>query len=230
MLDVRGIRSGYGEVTILQDIDLSVDREIYAVLGANGAGKSTLLKTLAGLIRPTAGEIRVQGERIDGRTAYDIAAMGVGYVPQEHGVFPDLTVAENLSIGGLLGARSKADRLDEVFSLFPDLKDRLDQKAGSLSGGEGQMVAIGRALMQEPSVLLLDEPTAGLSPRYTDLLFRRIAEISREKNVSVVLAEQNAVSTLAFASNVHVLSLGITHLLGSPKEVTIDQVREGYHI
>lgn len=230
MLEVRDIRSGYGEVTILKDIALSADSEVYAVLGANGAGKSTLLKTLAGLIRPASGEIRVGGERIDGRTAYEIAALGVGYVPQEQSVFADLTVAENLSIGGLLGRRGKAERLEEVYSLFPDLKDRLGQKAGSLSGGEGQMVAIGRALMQEPSVLLLDEPTAGLSPRYTDLLFRRIAEISRKKEVTVVLAEQNVVSTFAIANQVHVLSLGATHLRGKTADVSIEQVREGYHI
>lgn len=230
MFEVSGLRSGYGGVTILKDIALRADREVYAVLGANGAGKSTLLRTLAGINRPTAGEIRFDGERIDQLPAHRIAALGIGYVPQENCVFPDLTVAENLSIGGILGKRSKAERLAELFDLFPDLKERLDQKAGSLSGGEGQMVAIGRALMQEPKVLLLDEPTAGLSPRYTDLLFRRISEISREKNVTVVLAEQNAASTLAIAAQVHVLSLGNTHMQGPTAEVTIEEVRQGYHI
>ncbi|KAA9008108.1 ABC transporter ATP-binding protein [Histidinibacterium aquaticum] len=230
MFEITGLQSGYGGVTILKDVALSADREVYAVLGANGAGKSTLLKTLAGIIRPTAGEIRFNGERIDRLPAHKIAALGIGYVPQENCVFPDLTVAENLSIGGILGKRSKADRLAELYDLFPDLQERLDQKAGSLSGGEGQMVAIGRALMQEPSVLLLDEPTAGLSPRYTDLLFRRVAEISREKQVTVVLAEQNVTSTLGIARKVHVLSLGKTHLQGATDEVSIEQVRQGYHI
>lgn len=230
MFEVTGLQSGYGGVTILNDIALSADREVYAVLGANGAGKSTLLKTLAGLIPASSGEIRLDGRQVNGVPAHKIAAMGISYVPQEHCVFPNLTVAENLSIGSILGRRSKEERLDELYSLFPDLKERLDQKAGSLSGGEGQMVAIGRALMQEPSVLLLDEPTAGLSPKYTDLLFRRIAEISREKQVTVILAEQNAASTLAIANKVHVLSLGTTHLQGPTTEIGIDQVRQGYHI
>ncbi len=230
MFEIMGLQSGYGGVTILKDIALSADREVYAVLGANGAGKSTLLKTLAGIVRPTSGEIRLEGERIDHLPAHRIARLGIGYVPQENCVFPNMTVAENLSIGGILGERSKAERMDEIYELFPDLKERVHQSAGSLSGGEGQMVAIGRALMQEPRVLLLDEPTAGLSPRYTDLVFQRIAEISRDRQVTVVLAEQNAASTLAIASKVHVLSLGQTHLQGPTAEVSIEQVRQGYHI
>ena len=230
MFEATGLESGYGTVTILRDITLSADREVYAVLGANGAGKSTLLRALAGLLSLSSGEIRMNGERIDGIAAHKIAAKGVGYVPQESSVFPDLSVAENLSIGGILGKRSKADRLEELFELFPDLKERLSQKAGSLSGGENQMVAIGRALMQEPSILLLDEPTAGLSPKYTELLFRRIADISRDRQVTVILAEQNAASTLAIAAKVHVLSLGETHLEGATSDVSIEQVRQGYHI
>ena len=230
MLDARHLRSGYGGVEILKGIDLALGREVFAILGANGAGKSTLLKTLAGLVPATSGTIALDGEPITHLSAHERAARGLSYVPQERCVFPDLTVAENLSIGGLLGRRRKATRRDEVFDLFPDLRERLHQKAGSLSGGEGQMVAFGRALMQEPRVLLLDEPTAGLSPRYVDLLFARIAEICADRKVAVLLAEQNAVRTIGMAHRVMILSLGRAHLTEEAGALTIEKVREGYRI
>ena len=227
---MEGLRSGYGGVEILHGIDLSLGREVFAILGANGAGKSTFLRTLAGLLPATGGAITLDGEPITHLGAHERAARGLSYVPQERCVFPDLTVAENLSIGGLLGRRPRAARRDEVFDLFPDLRDRLHQKAGSLSGGEGQMVAFGRALMQEPRVLLLDEPTAGLSPRYVDLLFARIAAICADRDVCVLLAEQNAVRTIAMSHRVMVLNLGRVHLTGDAGALTIESVREGYRI
>ena len=230
MLEVRDISSGYGEVTILKNLTFSVGSEIFAVLGANGSGKSTLLKTLAGLIPLSAGEIRWEGEVVSGLAPFCLARRGVSYVPQERGVFPDLTVGENLSIGALVGSRGRAERLQEIFDMFPDLRDRMNQRAGSLSGGEGQMVAVGRALMQNPKIILLDEPTAGLSPRYVDILFRRIADIRARKGVAVVLAEQNAVKTLAVADRVMVLSLGVAHLTGDTRQVDLERVKEGYHI
>lgn len=151
-------------------------------------------------------------------------------VPQEGNVFPNLSVLENLSIGGRTGHRTKAEKLEEVFELFPRLKERRPQSAGSLSGGEGQMLAVGRALMQDPSVLLLDEPSAGLSPLFVDTLFSSIAETRRDRGVTIVLAEQNAVKTLEIADRVMVLSLGEMHLLRDRADLSMSHITAAYHI
>ena len=174
VLEATNLRSGYGDVEVLQDISFTVENEIFAVLGANGAGKTTLLKTLAKLLPLSAGTLSWDGHDVTNTPAFDLAPRGVAYVPQEHNVFPDLSVAENLSIGALVGTRSKEERLDEVYTLFPRLADRREQAAGSLSGGEGQMLAVGRALMQDPKIILLDGPSAGLSPLFVDILFEKI--------------------------------------------------------
>ena len=207
-LEVEGLRSGYHGVTVLKGLDFTVGNEIFAVLGANGAGKTTLLATLARLIPLMAGRIRFQGEDVSGLPPYETAGRGIGYVPQEKGTFPDLTVLENLSVGGMIGKRSRDERMAEVLDLFPDLRDLRAQKAGTLSGGESRMVACGRALMQDPRVLLLDEPTAGLSPLYVDMFFDKIKEIHETRGVAIVLAEQNATKALQVADRVMVLSLG----------------------
>ncbi len=230
MLDVKNLSSGYGDVDVLHDINFSVDSEIFAVLGANGAGKSTLLMTLAKLLPLSAGSLSFQGSDVSRTQAYDLAARGIAYVPQEHNVFPDLSVAENLSLGALVGTRPKDERLDEVFELFPRLADRKGQAAGSLSGGEGQMLAVGRALMQDPKLILLDEPSAGLSPLFVDILFEKIADARANRGVSIVLAEQNAVKTLEVADRVLVLSLGKQHLLEDAKSLDRKQLMEAYHI
>jgi branched-chain amino acid transport system ATP-binding protein len=230
MLEARKIKSGYGGVTVLDGLEFDVKLETFAVLGANGAGKTTLLRTLARLMPLVGGELHWNRENVTRTSPFDMAERGVAYVPQERNVFPDLTVGENLSIGGLVGRRSKRERLDEVFELFPDLADRIDQSAGSLSGGEGQMVAVARALMQDPKIILLDEPTAGLSPRYVDILFDRIKDIQRSKGVAVVLAEQNASKTLQIADRVMILSLGKIHLIDDAIRVDMHTVREGYRI
>ena len=161
---------------------------------------------------------------------YQVAAAGVGYVPQEQGIFPDLSVLENLKVGGTTGERPEAERLDEVFALFPDLKDMQGQAAGTLSGGESRMVACGRALMQEPRILLLDEPTAGLSPLYVDLFMGKIREMHESRGVAIVLAEQNATKALEVADRVMVLSLGEATAVTDAADVTTQQLKEGYRI
>lgn len=229
-LEVEGLRSGYHGVTVLKGLDFTVGDEIFAVLGANGAGKTTLLATLARLIPLMAGKIRFQGEDVSRLPPYETAGRGIGYVPQEKGVFSDLTVLENLSVGGMIGTRPRGERMAEVFELFPDLWNLQAQRAGTLSGGESRMVACGRALMQDPSVLLLDEPTAGLSPLYVDMFFDKIREIHETRGVAIVLAEQNATKALEVANRVMVLSLGEAYAVVDAAELTTQQLKEGYRI
>ncbi len=229
-LEVEGLRSGYHGVTVLKGLDFTVGDEIFAVLGANGAGKTTLLATMARLIPLMAGSIRFQGEDVSRLPPYETASRGIGYVPQEKGIFPDLTVLENLNVGGMIGRRSRDERMAEVLELFPDLRALRAQKAGTLSGGESRMVACGRALMQDPRVLLLDEPTAGLSPLYVDLFFDKIKEIHEARGVAIVLAEQNATKALQVADRVMVLSLGESFAVVEAAQLTTQQLKEGYRI
>lgn len=230
MFEAQNLSSGYGEITVLKDLSFAVKDEIFAVLGSNGAGKTTLLKTLARLLPVQSGTLQLSGKDVAGAPAHAMPGAGVAYVPQEANVFPDLSVMENLSIGGRTGHRPKAEKLEEVFTLFPRLKERRSQAAGSLSGGEGQMLAVGRALMQDPKVLLLDEPSAGLSPIFVDTLFSSIAETRKERGVTIVLAEQNAVKTLEIADRVMVLSLGEMHLLRDRSELSMKDIMAAYHI
>ncbi len=230
MIEVRDLRSGYGEVTVLQGLEFKVAHEIYAILGANGAGKSTLMKTIAKVLPLRSGQIRFQEEDVSHITPYHLAQRGLAYVPQEHHIFPGLSVRENLSIGGLVGKRPKQERMEEIFELFPDIVARIGQKAGSLSGGEAQMVAVGRALMQDPVLILLDEPTSGLAPRYVDSFFTKIKEIHEKKNVSVMVAEQNAAKALEIADRIMVLHLGKIFLIEDSKKVNIETIKEGYRI
>lgn len=230
MLEVKNLHSGYGDVEVLHDISFIVENEIFAVLGANGSGKTTLLKTLSKLLPVSSGSIAWMGEDVTQTAAFDLTTRGVAYVPQEHNVFPDLSVAENLSLGALVGERSKKERLEEVFELFPRLAERTGQLAGSLSGGEGQMLAVGRALMQDPKIIFLDEPSAGLSPLFVDILFEKIANTRTNRGVAIVLAEQNALKTLEIADRVLVLSLGEMHLLKDAKNLDRNELMEAYHI
>jgi branched-chain amino acid transport system ATP-binding protein len=229
-LEAEGLRSGYDAVTVLKGLDFTVGDEIFAVLGANGAGKTTLLATLARLIPLMAGRIRFQGEDVSELPPSETARRGIGYVPQERGTFPDLTVFENLCVGAMVGKRSRDERMAEVFELFPDLRAKQAQPAGTLSGGESRMVACGRALMQDPKVLLLDEPTAGLSPRYVDMFFDRITEIHETRDVAIVLAEQNATKALQVADRVMVLSLGEAFAVMDGADLTTEQLKEAYRI
>ena len=230
MLEVEAIRSGYHGVTVIKGLEFEVGNEVFAVLGANGAGKTTLLATLARLIPLMSGRIRFQGEDVSTLQPFETAARGIGYVPQEAGIFADLTVAENLSVGGMVGTRSRDERMTEIIELFPDLAGLMNQMAGTLSGGESRMLACARALMQDPKVLLLDEPTAGLSPLYVDTFFDRIKEIHETREVAIVLAEQNATKALEVADRVMVLSLGESFLIEDANRLTTQQLKEGYRI
>ncbi|MCL2856967.1 MAG: ABC transporter ATP-binding protein [Oscillospiraceae bacterium] len=231
MLKIENVVSGYGEVSVLQDISFEVGHEVFAILGANGAGKTTLMKTIAKAIPLMSGSMSFEGEDIAGETSYEVAARGIAFVPQEHNVFPTLTVLENLSVGStLLDKARKNEKIEEVLNTFPALKAISKQKAGSLSGGEAQMVAVGRALMQEPKLLLLDEPSAGLSPLYVDMLFSKIADIHKEHKVSVLVAEQNAVKTLRVANKALILTLGKIHMIEDADKLDESVIKEGYNI
>jgi branched-chain amino acid transport system ATP-binding protein len=230
MLDAKGIRSGYHGVTVIKGLDLSVGHEVFAVLGANGAGKSTLLATLARLLPLMDGEIWFEGKNISHLPPWVGAEHGIGYVPQEKGIFPALTVLENLYVGAMVGKRSREERLAEVIELFPDIGARCYQPAGTLSGGESRMVACARALMQDPKLLLLDEPTAGLSPLYVDHFFDKIKQIHETRDVSIILAEQNATKALEVADRVVVLSLGEASEVMDASSVTTKTLKQGYQI
>lgn len=230
MFEAKAISSGYTGVTVIKNVDLNVEHEVFAVLGANGAGKTTLLATLARLIPLMAGEMWFDGTDITKAHPWDTAAAGLGYVPQEEGVFANLTVLENLEIGSMIGDRPLQERIDEVVELFPDIGKRQSQLAGTLSGGESRMVACGRALMQDPKMLLLDEPTAGLSPLYVDTFFEKIKEIHQTRDVSIILAEQNATKALEVADRVMVLSLGEASEVLDAADWTTEKLKEGYRI
>jgi branched-chain amino acid transport system ATP-binding protein len=201
MLELARIDAGYGPVQVLRSLSLSVATgEVLCVMGRNGAGKSTALKAIMGLVRPTAGEVRLDGARIDGLPAHEIPRHGIGYVPQGRRLFAELTVAENIEIGLMARGNGPTTR-DRVLDLFPRLRERLDQVSGTLSGGEQQMLAIARALCLEPKVLLLDEPTEGLQPSMISLIRETIVAL-RGTGVATVLVEQRVDAVLAVADRV----------------------------
>ncbi len=209
VLSATSLVAGYiPGVNILNGCDFHLaDGELIGIIGPNGAGKSTLLKALFGLVKVSEGAVEFNGENITGEPAHSLVAKGIGYVPQNNNVFPRLTVEENLEMGMYLKPKRFAERLAEVSDLFPLLGERLKQRAGSLSGGERQMLAMGRALMMEPSVLLLDEPSAGLSPLYQDEVFIRCRRINAA-GVSIVMVEQNARRCLEICHRGYVLDQG----------------------
>jgi ABC-type branched-subunit amino acid transport system ATPase component len=217
MLEATNVVAGYvPDVDILSGVDLYVDRgELVTVVGPNGAGKSTLLKVIAGLLRPRAGTVRLRGEPLDRLAPHQIVQRGVGYVPQMENVFPSLTVEENLEMSaGWLRREETRRRTEELFTLFPALASSRRRPAGLLSGGQRQMVAMARALVPQPAVLLLDEPSAGLAPEYVELVFQKIVEI-RRAGVSVLVVEQNARRALALSDRGYVLDLGRKRFEGS---------------
>ncbi|MCS6854314.1 MAG: ABC transporter ATP-binding protein [Elioraea sp.] len=208
LLEVRGVVGGYGETDILNGVDLDADAgEIVVIVGANGAGKSTLMKAVAGLVRLRAGSVRLAGEEIANAPAESMVLRGLAYVPQERNVFPSLTVEENLAMGAYARPEKFRAGKERALALFPDLAAKLGQPAGKLSGGQRQMVAIARALMLEPRLIMLDEPTAGLSPKFCSVIFSRVQEIARA-GIGVLMVEQNARPALAIADRGVVLAMG----------------------
>jgi branched-chain amino acid transport system ATP-binding protein len=208
LLEVRGVVGGYGEADILHGVDLDADAgEIVVIVGPNGAGKSTLMKAVAGLVRVRAGAITFGGEAIANAPAERMILRGLAYVPQERNVFPSLTVEENLAMGAYARPAETEAGIRRVLTLFPDLAAKRRVAAGRLSGGQRQMVAIGRALMLQPRLIMLDEPSAGLSPKFCALIFERVQAIARE-GVAVLMVEQNARPALAIADRGVVLAMG----------------------
>jgi branched-chain amino acid transport system ATP-binding protein len=209
LIHIDGVVAGYvPEVNILNGVDLVLaPGELVGIIGPNGAGKSTMLKALFGLISITEGRVLYKGDDISKLSAHELVERGIGYVPQTNNVFPSLTVEENLEMGMFLRPAGVEERIGVVTDMFPRLKERIDQRAGSLSGGERQMLAMGRALMMEPEVLLLDEPSAGLSPALQDQAFIRTKQINRS-GVGVIMVEQNARRCLQICDRGYVLDSG----------------------
>lgn len=222
LLETDELVAGYlPEVDILSGVSVKVAAgEVVTVIGPNGAGKSTLIKTIFGLLRPRAGRIVFRGEEIGGRKPHTITRLGLSYVPQLDNVFPSLSVEENLEMGSLDPART-SEQTERMYGLFPRLGERRTQPAGTMSGGERQMVAMARALMPDPQVLLLDEPSAGLAPAFVDAIFEKIAAVNRA-GVTIVMVEQNARRALAMSDRGYVLDLGKDRFEGPGAELLAD--------
>jgi ABC-type branched-subunit amino acid transport system ATPase component len=224
VLSAEGVVAGYfADVPILDGVNVTVaPGEMVTIVGPNGAGKSTLLKAVIGLLKPWEGTVRLRGEEITGRKPHAIVADGCGYVAQRQNVFPTMTVAENLELGSLaLREGTPATRLEEIYALFPRLQERRRQLAGTLSGGERQLLALARSLMAGPDVLLLDEPSAGLAPMAIDLIFEKIAEINAS-GVAILIVEQNARRALAMSHRGYVLDTGRNRFEGPGPELLAD--------
>jgi branched-chain amino acid transport system ATP-binding protein len=223
LLAIEGLRAGYGETEVLRGIDLTVNAgEIVTVLGSNGVGKSTLNRTLSGILRPQAGVIRFDGASIERESCAAIVARGLIHVPEGRRVFPNLTVRENLDLGSYGRARERrAENRERVFGIFPRLRERFSQYAGTLSGGEQQMLAIGRGLMAEPKLLILDEPSLGLSPLLVEELFALIGRIHAD-GVAVMLVEQNVVQSLELADRAYILAEGQIAMSGPAADISAD--------
>ena len=222
LLDVHHVNSGYGEMTILRDISMRVDAgEVVTLIGPNGAGKSTLLKTIFGLLMPTEGRIRFEDTDITGFKPPTLVRRGMSYVPQVDNVFPSLTVQENLEMGAFVRGDGLAERLEEMYTFFPTLRLKRKQRVGGLSGGERQMVAMGRALMLDPRLLLLDEPSAGLS-RLVGMVFEKMAKIN-QTGVALLIVEQNARQALRLSHRGYVLASGQVRLEGKGDQLLSDE-------
>ena len=229
LLEVKNIECYYGKIQALHGVSLHLNEgEVLTLLGANGAGKTTTLRAITGLVRPKVGEILFRGEPIHKLPAHELVKKGLAMSPEGRQVFPRMTVMENLEMGAFIHDSLDREQLDWVLQLFPRLQERLKQAAGTLSGGEQQMLAIGRALMSRPKLLLLDEPSLGLAPLVVQQIFRIISEI-HSQGMSVLLVEQNAFQALKVAQRAYVLETGKVTLQGSAEELAENpKVREAY--
>jgi branched-chain amino acid transport system ATP-binding protein len=222
VLELADVHTYYGKIHALKGVTLTVGKgEIVTLIGSNGAGKSTTLRTISGLLRPRLGDVRLNGQSITATPPHKIVAMGIGHVPEGRGVFPALTVLENLEMGAFL-LRNDAEfshRIELVFQVFPRLLERVEQKGGTLSGGEQQMLAIGRGLMQQPDILLLDEPSMGLAPLLVEEIFNIIRRLNEEQGTTILLVEQNAQAALQVANRAYVLETGRITISGTADEM-----------
>ena len=232
LLELRGVSASYGAAPVLQSIDLAVEQgAVVALLGANGAGKTTLLRAVCNMMVRTGGEIRLAGKRIDGQSTAGIVRLGVAHVPEGRGTFEELTVAENLRLGSYVrrDAGGVGRDLERVLGYFPVLEQRQRQQAGTLSGGEQQMLAIARALMLRPKLLLLDEPSFGLAPMVVQKIFEILGTINRQESIGMLLVEQNARLALDLASHAFVLETGRLVMSGQASTIAGDEsVRRAY--
>ncbi|WP_324664400.1 ABC transporter ATP-binding protein [Haloarcula sediminis] len=229
LLEVDSIDVSYGNVQVLWDISFSVERgETVALLGANGAGKTTTLKSICGDLTPTAGEVRYKGENIGGTPFEEVVEKGIAHVPEGREIFTDSSIRENLELGAYVDRSKMEDQLAEVYEIFPRLEERADQRAGTLSGGEQQMLAIGRGLMSDPDLLLLDEASLGLAPVLVDDVFEAIERIN-EQGTTVLLVEQDIYNALRVADRGYVIKTGKMTLSGTAAELAEDErVAESY--
>ena len=229
MLEVRDLRAGYGPLEVLQGIDLEVNAgEIVVILGANGAGKTTTMRAISGMI-PRKGSVTFLGRDITSNSAESLVKMGMAHVPQGRGTFPDLSVEDNLRVGAYVRKDDIESDMQRWFGLFPRLEERRTQRAGSLSGGEQQMLAIARALMSRPQLLLCDEPSLGLAPLITQELFGVIRQLNEQEGLSVLLVEQNANLAMNIANRVYLLETGSVVASGSADELSrYDSIRKAY--
>lgn len=231
LLEVKDLRVAYGSYEVLRGVSIDIDHgEIVSIIGSNGAGKSTLFRTISGLIRPKSGKIIFEGEDITGKSPEEIVSIGITHCPEGRFLFPELSVYKNLLLGYYTKRNDKnglKERLNYVFEIFPVLKERINQRAGTMSGGEQQMLAIARALMPSPKLLLLDEPSLGLSPKLSWSVFEVLKEI--KKDTAVLVSEQNASLTLKVSDRTYVMELGEIRLSGKADEVMANpEVKRAY--
>ena len=233
MLKINNIDAYYGKVQVLHDVSLEVgENEIISLIGANGAGKSTLMKTVMGLIKPRRGSVMFQGEDITKIKNTKIVSKGIVYVPEGREVFPEMSVRDNLEMGAYCrnySAKEMNDHLEEMYSIFPKLGQRQKQLAGSLSGGEQQMLAICRGLMSDPKLIMFDEPSLGLAPVIVEDMFKVIVKINQEKKIPVLLVEQNAYMALSISNRCYVMANGMIKLSGASEELLqVSDVKKTY--
>ena len=228
-LQVKDLNAGYGKIPVLRDVSLHVDEgEVVAVIGPNGAGKTTLLKTISGLITPTSGEISFQGQSIQGMVPHEVAKAGISHIPEGRRLFANMTVMENLVMGGYARRHDLEAALEDVLEMFPVLRERRKQKAKDLSGGQKQMLAVSRGLVSRPILLMLDEPSLGLAPMLVDSIYEKL-HLLRERGLTVLLVEQNVNYALDLSTRAYVLENGRVAMEGSSKELAnSDHVKRHY--